>query len=229
MSSQDGRESKRMLGVFCGPPCVGKSTLGKILADRVSDEGITTHYIDEFKFIWEWIITQDATDHTLLKWGEPNPDNGRTPLSITNRGYFQAFNFATEKVVNELEESGAQLGIAEGARAIGGYPYALYFGGLIRSLPKKTKLASIEISLPPDPNVLLVRAEKRLIDQPNAAPVEVVREYLASAPLHPSAFKDAMKFPDMIVINEVVNNNHGKEDAVVAMEGVIGQVISYFR
>lgn len=229
---------KRLLTVFAGPPGVGKTTHAEALSSAIETLGISSLFINEFDYFWKCITSMDRNDHTLLEWGKPKPD-GRTPLHVTSKGYYIAFEETINGVFKEYKESGANLVTTEGARAVGDYPYSRYYGGLIQRIKKddklaqNTKLAHVEIRVR-DVDDHIGRVDRRSKKYHNAAPVEVLLEYLAEKH-HPTASQDATKFPQFI-INQVLYNDKKAVDeeeaqlfAVEAMQGVITQVARYFN
>jgi hypothetical protein len=220
-------DQKKLLAIFTGTPCAGKTTLSEALISATEALGLEPHLINEFDYFWAWVIAQNPNDHTRLIWGEPSVETGRTPLHVTPKGYYLAFEHVNGEVAKEFKvHKKSKLQVVEGARGVGGVPYSHYFGGLDKAIGRQTSFANIEVRVN-DTSAQLERAVERSKRYPTAAPVEVVLEYLKEAPMHPKAAEDATLFP-RIVINEVIHNNTTPEDAVKAMEGVIGQVVRYF-
>lgn len=226
---------KDLLFFDTGDPGVGKSTFGEALTFAISNLGITSHYIDEFKYFWEWVVAQDENDLSLLKWGEPTAA-GRRPVKITDKGYHHAFDYVNVKVAEEFNahRGVARLQSVEGARRVGGVSYAHYFGYMDRALGRETKFANLEIRVG-NRDEHIARVEHRSLINPNAAPVEVVWEYINEGPKHNTPTQDAKLF-DRFVINEVLYNDKRAETleaqqqlAVEAMSGVIAQVARYFN
>lgn len=105
-------EETKILAALTGPPGVGKSIVGRMLAERLREERLKAEFVDEYQFVREYAeLNRGNTD--LVTWRDRE-------FTLTPRAYNYVTAYSSSKVAGVARRlfllDGVNVVVYEGAR-----------------------------------------------------------------------------------------------------------------
>lgn len=217
------RNEASLVWGLAGPPGVGKTTLTQIIASEAESRGKKIHVIPEFPKFLEW-VDKNKKKKQYITWVEGDDDRH---FELSDQAYKLAFDYVAQRLVQEFNQykDKSDIQIFEAARRIKGVRYGHLYAHMTRALGPKVKFVNMEVQVSPH-RELERRVLNRSVGDKLAAPLPILKLYLADEHNYPTAVSDAAQFGDSFIWNGTFDNSRTQSESEISVRGIVGQVIA---